>query len=105
MAQYTHSIVLYHEIDVQLYETLFFEWLEAKIRLHFLLLTGKGIRCCDECIQAFYGQNPNIKVILIDPRVEDEINALVTVFYRENPSLRYAEEAAVGDRTCPFCGA
>ena len=105
MAHNIYPIVLYDEIDVPLYQTMFYEWLAAQIKVHFLLITQQGTICCAECTKALYGQNPNIKIILIDPSLEDEINALVTVFYREYTTLRHAEEAAVGDRTCPFCGA
>ena len=101
-----NAIILYHEIDVSLYQSQFFEWLLANKRLYFLFVTRiHGVTCCVECSRAFRGLNDNIKVILIDPSLEIEIMALLTVFYRENPALRCVEEAGVSDRSCPFCGA
>ena len=60
-------------------------------------------KCSEEFTDALYGHNPQRKIILIshDEDMEEEVDALVTVFVRE--SIPLGRGVAVGDRLCPYC--
>ena len=104
MAQNQYPIICNNEHDIKAVQSRIYDYLAKQIQVHFLLRTQRNTRCCTKCTEAINGQNPNIKIVLIDPSLEDEVNALVTVFYCYCTSLRYAEETKVGDRNCAFCG-
>ena len=104
MAAVQDRIVCYTEDDVQKWHKQIWEWLLVQIKVHFLLISDEHTACCMECYEAIRGRNPKVKIILIDPKLDIEVNALAAVFYKGYPELRYSDEAAVGDRSCPFCG-
>ena len=104
MANMEYPIVCYTEDDIKNIQNTIYDWMRLKIKVHFLLKRATNDACCLKCYEAVQGCNPKVKIILITPELDMEVNALVHVFYKELPQLHFCDQAAVGDRSCPFCG-
>ena len=104
MALYNYPIVCEVPQEIEEVENQIFDWLDDKVRVHFIFMAHRNQVCSPNFIEASEGLNPEVKIILIHPRLEDEVNALVKAFNEGRPLLRDGHEIAVGDRVCPFCG-
>ena len=99
-----YPIVCYTKDDIKNRQSAFYDWMLLKIKVHFLFIPATNDACCIKCYEAIRGRDPKVKIILIAPELDMEVNALAHVFYNELPQLHFCDQAAVGDRSCPFCG-
>lgn len=104
MALFDYPMVCEVPQDIEEIEDQVFDWLDEKVKVHFIFMGHRNQVCSPKFIEASEGLNPKIKIILIHPRLEVEVNSLVAAFNKGSPALLDGHETAVGDRVCPFCG-
>ena len=88
MALYNYPIVCEVPQEIEEVENQIFDWLDDKVRVHFIFMAHRIQVCSPNFIEASEGLNPEVKIILIHPRLEDEVNALVKAFNEGRPLLR-----------------
>ena len=100
-----YPIVCEKARDIKKIENQIFEWLDLKVEVYFMHLTHLNAKCGRQFLEARNGKNSRMKIIFINPKLDVEADALVTVFFTEKPSKSDGQNIRIGSRRCPYCGA
>ena len=101
MSVLTYPLVCIFPWNLKRIQSNIFQWLLEEVHVHFIYKDHSI--CCHQFTTTQLGDDPERKIVLIDPDMNIEVDALVTAFNRGHPALA-GNGILPGDRTCPFCG-